>query len=911
MPDWKTIVRQRLAPLRISGSAESDFVEELAQHLEDRYAELRSGGATEEGAYRAVTAELEDAGALRNALRKSEQMPRQEHVPVGDPRSSNFFDETWRDLRYALRTLRKNPVFALFVVGTLALGIGANTTVFTVINTLILNPLPVKDASRIAAVNGTNVAGQSASGTTFPISYPDLQDYRARNHVFLSLAGYSAARIVTFQENGASERMFSELVTHDYFSTLGLTPAKGRYFLPQEDDVPGAHAVAVLSYGTWRLPFGARNDIIGSTLRLNGIEFTIVGVAPPHFIGVNAIFGPDVWVPAAMAETLLPNELQSALSDRGKSLFTAIGRYKNGASEEQAQAEMATIAASLAHDYPAADENHTVAVRPVTDVVFGSAGTGATPIRFAGIVLLIVVGIVLLIACSNVANLMLARSASRRQEFAVRLAMGASRQRLVRQLLTESVLLGLLSGAAGLFIGYAGLQLLFGNLPSAANFASPKLDGTVLGFALLISLATAFLFGTMPALKASRASVADTLKEETRTAGRSHRRITVANALVVVQVAFSFVLLVTAALFLRSIARAYQLDPGFQTAHLAIFMTNPGQTGFSRTRTKAFYKDALEHVAAMPGVASVSWASNLPLWAKPVNGLEVEGRQQRSRTDKVRSIVTVVDVGYFETAGVSITGGRRFTVGDRENSAPVIIVNEKMARDYWPNGALGKRVRLPNETQMRQIVGIAKNANYTSWGESPQACVYVPLDQNFSDSMTLFVRSERDPHQLLQAVEKEVRAVAPEVLVSSTRTGSEIVDGGLFQARMGVGLLTVFGMLALGLASVGLYGLLAYSVNQRKREIGLRMALGASSSSVLRLVLKQGMTLVGAGVLIGFIAALGAGRLLSGMLFGVSAADPLSVGAAAFALCAIALVACYLPAFLATRVDPLSALREA
>jgi macrolide transport system ATP-binding/permease protein len=343
----------------------------------------------------------------------------------------------------------------------------------------------------------------------------------------------------------------------------------------------------------------------------------------------------------------------------------------------------------LAREYPATNEGHTITVRPIREILFASNSSSSTPILFASAGLLVVVGIVLLIACSNVANLLLARSASRQQEIAIRLAMGASRQRLVRQLLTESVFLGFLSGAVGLFIAYAGLQLLFGALPPSANFVAPKLDATVFVFALFISLATGFLFGTIPASKASRASVAEALKEEARTTGRSRKRVTLANALLVGQVAFSFLLLVTATLFLRSIGRAYNIDPGFHTAHLSVFMTNPGRAGYGKPQAKAFSKDVPERVARIPGIESVSWASNLPLWARSVSGLQVEGRQQRSQADKITTIVNTVDRNYFETAGVAINSGREFTNLDQETSIPVAIVNEKMAHDYWPR----RRVR--------------------------------------------------------------------------------------------------------------------------------------------------------------------------------------------------------------------------
>ncbi len=892
MPDWKNLVRERM-PM-----AESSILDEIAEHLEDHFREARAGGASEAEAYRSAMSELDE----NYPLKRSERMPQEHRLPIGD--------DLWRDVRYAFRTMRKSPMFVLFVVLTLGLGIGANTTVFTVINTLILNPMPVGDASGLASISTADGAGASKSTPPKPLSFADLKDYQAKNQVFSSLAGYTNPRVITLQADGASERMFCELVTGNYFSTLGLRPSQGRFFSPEEDSTPGAHPVAVLNYGTWQGRFGGA-DMVGKTLRLNSGVYTIVGVAPQHFIGVNAIMGPDLWVPAAMTEQLLPNEMQNVFTDRERTVFQGAGRFKPGVSQAAAQANLSTIAADLAREYPATNENRKVNVRPIRDALFASAQAGASPVFFATAVLLIVVGIVLLIACSNVANLLLARAAARQQEMAVRLALGASRRRLVRQLLTESVLLGFLSGAVGLVISYAGLKSLFGMLPSAATFITPKFDATVYIFALVVSLATGFLFGIIPAFKGSRQDVAETLKEEARTTGRGQKRVTLANTLLVGQVAFSFLLLMTAALFLRSIQHAYEFDPGFQTAHLATFMANPGQAGYAKPQAMAFYKEARERVLRLPGVASAAWSANLPLWGRTVNGLQVEGREQRPKAEKITSILNTVGLDYFETAGVTIDRGRGFTNLDQENTAPVAVVNEKVAHDFWPGeDALGKRIQLPGEKQMREIVGIARNANYSAWAEPPQFCVYVPMEQNYSDGMTLYVRSKGDPKDILTTVDREVRAAAPQILVSGTRTGRQLVDGGLFQAKVGVMLLSIFGLVALGLASIGLYGILAYSVNQRKREIGLRMALGAAQASVLRLILKQGMTLVLTGVLIGLAASLIVDRLVSRMLYGVSSSDPLSVVAAAVVLLAVALVACYLPARWASKVDPLVALRE-
>jgi len=472
--------------------------------------------------------------------------------------------------------------------------------------------------------------------------------------------------------------------------------------------------------------------------------------------------------------------------------------------------------------------------------------------------------------------------------------------------------LGLLSGAAGLGIGLAGVQMLWSALPSGGTtFIAPKLDPVVFAFTFIIALCTGFAFGVIPALRATRVGVAAALKEEARTAGRSRRRITLGNALLVTQVAFSFVLLMMAGLFLRSIDQAYRMDPGFQTEHLAFFLTNPGQAGYDQARTKAFYKEARDRVAALPGVESVSWSSNLMLWARIAGGIRIEGRVQRSQSDTITSVVNTVDRDYFETAGVALERGRAFTIADREGATPVAIVNVKMAHDLWPDAdAIGKRLQLPAEKGFRQIVGIARTANYTTLAEPPQSCVYVPLDQNFVDGMNLLVRTKGRPEPLMTAVQREMHAAGPELMLNDMRTGRQFIDNGLFQAKIGVILSAVFGLLALGLASIGLYGVMAYSVTQRTRELGVRMALGAARTSVVRLILGQGMVLVAAGVAIGLAVSLALGRVVAGMLYGVGASDPLSIGAAAIVLLGVASLACYLPARSASKLDPLVALRE-
>jgi len=915
MPEWKEEIRSRLASLRLEPGRESEIVEELSQHLEDRYSELCESGLGESEAYRAALSEINDGHFLAAAIAPGERLPKHDAVPAGSSESAHFFTDVWRDLRYACRALRRSPAFTFFVILTMGLGIGANTAVFTVVNSLILNPLPVDNPSQLVAVSAVQAKDTRRSLALLPFSYPNLKDLQAQSSSFSGFAGYTFPNQVTWMNGRSPQRLFDELVTANYFDTLGLKPARGRFFLPEEDRTWGGHPVAVINYGTWQMRFGGAPGIIGRTMRINNVVFTIIGVAPKGFIGVNAIFGPDMWLPATMAQQVGSPEMHRALEDRGFAMFHGVARLKDGVSQQQAQASLASAAATLQREYPAVNEGQNILAEPIADVLFGDTQGTMTRSRMVlgSTILLAIVGLVLLIACSNVANLLLARAAARKQEISIRLAIGASRSRLLRQMLTESLLLGLLSGIVGLAIGYAGCQALWTFRPpdKVANLLSPKMDGSVFLYALLVSVITGFVFGIIPAIRASRSEVVETLKEETRTAGRSRRGINFANSLLVGQVAFSFIALVTAALFLRSIQHAYEINPGFETRKLALFMTAPGQAGFNRSQIKDFYRNVRTRVETLPGVASVSWASNLPLWGRVANGLLIEGREKRRKSDTIATVLNTVDFDYFVTAGVPIIKGRAFFESDQDGSLPVAVINETLAEKYFPEvDPLGKRIQAPGETFYRRIVGVARTANYVAIGEPKQPCVYLPLRQNFSDGMSLYVRTRGDAEQILNSVERTVNAVAPQVVVSEVRTADTIVHQALGFAKTGVQLLSIFGLLALILASVGLWGILSYSVNRRTREIGVRMALGAAQSSVLKMVLRQGLALVGAGVAIGLTMSLLIGRALSRLLYGVGASDPLSIGAAAFVLLAVALLACYLPARVASRVDPIVALRE-
>ncbi len=816
-----------------------------------------------------------------------------------------------RDVRYGWRGMRRTPIFTAFAVLTLGLGIGANTTVFTIVNTLLLHPLPVAEPSRLAALYDVGSPTAKPGSAKLPLAYANFEDYAQQQSSFGGMAAFTPPMVLTRQADARAERMFGEFVTRQYFDTLGLRPAIGRFFMPAEDTDPGSAPVAVLSFNAWKARFGGGAAAIGSRLELNHVAFTVVGVAPAGFLGVSAVFGPDVWLPATMCEGAFPAEFGNALSDRGKPLFHAIGRLAPGATLQRAQADLNTVAASLEREYPATNEGHGIGVRPVTDELYSSAG-GTGGFALGSAVLLAIVALILAIACANIANLLLARAITRRREIAVRVAIGASRGRLIRQLLTESVLLSLLGFLAGLGIGYAGCRFVWSFVPAevAGNMTTPKLDGGVLLAALAVSLATAFFFGLVPAWRASKSDVVSGLKEG-GAAGPSRRSVSFTNLLLGGQVAFSLVCLVTAMLFFRSIQRAYTIDPGFDSGHLALLMMNPAQAGYGEARVKAFYRAARERVANLPGVAAAAWASRLPFWNTPSRSVLIEGEEQRRKSSGIASIVVTVDEDYLKATGIPLEKGRSFTDSDDDASLPVAMVNEALAREHWPGGsALGGRFHLAGDQAVRQVVGIVKNANYSTLGEAPQPCVYLPLRQNFAGGMVLYVRSVGSPAAVLPEVQRQIAAVDPNIQISDVRTGAKLIEQVLWGPRVGVSLLGVFGSLALVLASVGLYGAMAYTVVRRKKEIGLRMALGASRPAVLRTVLWRGMAPVCYGVAAGLCGCLLLGRGLAKILFGLSAADPVSLMGASVLLLSVAWLACYLPARSATQIDPLDALRE-
>ncbi len=910
MPDWKSLVSRRLQHLWADGNVDTDVIDELTAHLQDRYDELRIAGLADDQAIEATLSEMIDSDRFDIGRRKRQQLARR--APAPDlSRGGHPLTDLWRDLRYGARLTSRHAAFSATIVLTLAFGIAANTIAFTVINSLLLSPLPVANVAELVKVSGRETADPANARAELPLSHPNLVDLQARNQVFSNLAGYAGPFGITLTGQGRPERIFAELVTANYFDTLGLKPFMGRFFRPEEDRTPGGHAVLVLGYGPWQTRFGGRGDIVGATIEINRVAFTVIGVAPAGFKGLDPVFGPDLWVPSMMTEQIVPAQNRNWLRDRAAAGFSATGRLRPGVSVGQATANLSAVAAQLRREHPTVNRGGGVSVAPLSRATL--MGVSPELALVGSVAVLAIPGLVLLIACSNVANLLLARATARRQEMALRLALGAGRSRIVRQLLTESTLLGVISGGVGLGAAAAGARLLWSFRPAeyAQNLIDVALDINVVLFAILLSAITTVVFGLAPALHASRSSLVTALNDEARTAGQQKRSIGTRHVLLTGQVALSLMALVTAGLFLRSIQRAYAVDPGFERQHLGIMMLNPGQAGYDRPHVEQLYRTVKDRIGALPEVASVSWASNLPLFTAPSRKLALDRRGDTRDGAGALTVVNTVDADYFGTTGIAITRGRAFTEADRASGFPVAIINETLARRYWPGrDPIGQRVSFVGDDVPRQIVGVTETVNYDEIGEAPQPCVYLPLAQNFTDLVVLHVRTKADPAPVLGAVQREVQGIDDRLDVGDVRTIRKVIDQALFGATMSGGLLGVFGLLALCLASLGMYGVMAYTVSLRRREMGVRLALGADSSAVLRLVLRDGLKLVGIGLVLGTAGAVAISLTLSRFLYGLSALDPVSFAIAATVLLIVAAAACYFPARRASRLDPLTVLRS-
>jgi len=806
----------------------------------------------------------------------------------------------WRNLQYSLRTLRKRPGFTLTVVITLALGIGANATIFTWIKAVLLEPLPgIEQPERLV-----EVWGATRNNSALSLSYLDYLDYRDRNVVFSGLAAHQVQPL-NLGRGGKPERVWGAVVSGNYFNVLGVKGLIGRTFLPEEDRTPNSHPVAVIGYGLWQRDFGADPKVIGRTITLNEHDFTIIGVTPKEFGSPFAGIALDAWTPVMMKDYVaLPH---FSLTDRGSRWLMVMGRLKPGVTVVQAQANIAAIARQLERTYRQTNDQMGAAVYLLSQSPFSLKRS----MQSALAVLMAAVAIVLLIACANIANLLLARAASRRKEIAVRLALGSTRWRMLGQMLTESFVLASCGAAVGLTLAFWTARSLPAFLPPYGIQVSfdTRPDVVVLAFTLGLTVITTVLFGLAPALQASKPDLVAALKDNAAALGQGRRKFPLQHALVISQMALSTVALISAGLFVRSLREAYEADPGFDPHRVLLASFDPFLSGHDDNHGREFYRRLIERVRTLPGVQSVTLARRLPLTLSGIAfaNVVIDGYTPAKDEDMHLNYETV-GPDYFRTMRIPLVQGRDFDERDNEHARGVVIINETMARRYWTGGdALGRRIKL--DKSWLQIVGIAKDVKNRTLNEALQPFLYVPFLQDYRSNMILVARTVIEPKTMFHAVRAETAALDPKIPMFDAKTFEEHIGLSLFLQRMAATILSIFGLLALSLAAVGVYGVMAYAVSQRTRELGIRISIGASRSDVLKLILGQGLTLSVVGLIGGLVTALVVTRFSAHLLYGVSSADPVTFTVIALLLLGVAVVSGYFPARRATRIDPVVALR--
>ena len=810
-----------------------------------------------------------------------------------------------KNARYAVRRLGRSPGFTAAAVLTLALGIGANSTIFSLVNAVLLRPpAHVTNPERLVSIYTSDFSGP-AYGTS---SYPDYEAFAELTDVFGGVM-LNMPHQVGVGEDDNLLRTQAELVSANYFDVLGMRMALGRDFLPDEA-VRGGPTVAVIGNELWRSKFNGDPRVLGATVRINGNPFTVVGVAPPGYFGALRGLAIDVWVPVTSASLL--GTPYDEIANRGNRSAFVIARLKDGVTLDAAQERMTVVAQRMFSAYPDAWRDVTDKGRRIT-LVAEKDNRIPPQIRGAalGFVALLMgtVALVLMVCCANVAGLLLARATARTREIAIRLSLGATRKQLVRQLLVESVVLAAFGAAVGLALAYLATSLIAtAVVPLPVKVALDlSIDARVLIFTILVTLGAGVLFGLVPALRASRPGLIAALKVENASVGIGRQRLALQKVLVVSQVAMSLLLLVGASLFLRSLSSAAAIDPGFRTDHLLVVSAEP-RPGVPRETDHALLALEMQRrIAAVPGVRSVSWTSAVPLAVGGSRrGTQIEGYERRQGED-MEFHFAVVGPQFFETLEIAIMRGRPLNANDRAGAPGAAVVNESFARRFWPNGdALGKRITSGREYE---IVGIARDGKYLTLGEPARPYMYFPALQS-PDDVQLIVRSSGEPRTLISAVRREITAAAPSWQALRARTMDDQIAASLLPQRVAAGVLWLFGIVALLLAAVGLYGVIAYSVTTRTREIGVRIALGARAGDVVRSVVRESLTLVTVGALIGVPAAWAVTRLLSGFLLGVTPGDPLAYAVAIGVLAAVTMAASWLPARRASRVDPVVAFRS-
>ena len=800
-----------------------------------------------------------------------------------------------QDLRYGVRMLVKHPGFTVIAVLALALGIGANSAIFSVVNTVLLRPLPFPEPERLVRI-GEGTRGQQPERGVF--SFPDYKDVQTQAQTLESVAGYlSSGTVLTTTDGSEPERLRGADVAADYFTVLGVKPELGRVFT-REEDQPNA-TVVVISHGLWQRRFGANPQVIGQQLKFGSASMTVIGVMPPGFEYPFRAEHQDYWEP-------LNDRPSPDREARDAHTLPVIARLKPGVTIEQARAELETISRRLEQQYPAANTN--VAIAPVS-----MHGALIGDVRPALLMLLGAVGLVLLIACANVANLLLARAASRQKEIAIRTALGASRLRVVRQLLVESLMLALTGGALGLLLAMWGVDLLVAASPAdIPRIQQVGLDTNVLVFTLALSALTGVVFGLVPALHASKPDLNDALKEGSRGSTESLRRNRVRSLLVVAEVALSLMLLIGAGLLLKSFVRLLQTDAGFDAEHV-LTLDIPLSTKRYPTpaQQQDFFRRLIERTKELPGVQSAGVVNLLPLGEGDESiTFQIAGRPPAPPGSVPEGNYTIASPGYFETLKLRLCAGRLLTERDNAQAPPVMLVSEALVRRYFAGeNPVGQRLLVGDETAPREIVGVVGDVRRAALETESQPEYYLPYEQVAERRLNLVVRTAGEPATMTATVRGAVRELDKEQLIWQTRTLDDLRAASVAGRRFNMMLLGLFAVVALLLAVLGIYGVMAYSVTRRTHEIGVRIALGAQRRDVLRLIIGQGMTLAAIGVGTGLLGALAATRLLTSLLYGVSATDPVIFAGLALLLALVALVACYVPARRATKVDPMVALR--
>jgi putative ABC transport system permease protein len=892
MPDWKVEIRGWLQSLRLAPTREAAIVEELAQYLDDYYAELLAGGATETEAERRTLAELSGSELLARELRRVERPCDLEPIVFGSNRRTNMIADLWQDMRYGARMLFKNPSFTLIAVITLALGIGANTAIFSLVYAVVFRPLPYREPDQLVRLKAT-LPRKNAFNMT--VSYPTFRDWQEQSTVFAHVAAYAAiAGGLNLTGGDRPERLASLNVSSGIFPLLGINPALGRAFVAEEEQ-QGANVV-VMSHELWRRKFQGDPNLIGKTITLDEQARTVIGIMPPGFqFPPNASNRIDLWTP------LVPNR------DRGSSFLLVVARMKPGVSQTQAQAEMDSLAQRLDEK----KRGEGISLISLHEDVVGQ--TRQALFLFLGAVVF-----VLLIACANLANLLLAQAVGRQKEIAIRVALGAGRGRLIRQMLTESLALAGLGGVCGLLLAHWGTDLLVSLIP-ANTFPPTRLQGIgisapVLLFTLGLSLLTGIAFGLPPALRAAGAEISRSLKESGRTGAGSRSSRRLRGGLVMAEIAISLTLLVGAGLLLKSFYLLQKESPGFRPENVLTMQIHLPRAKYAEERQKlGFFQELLGNLETAPGVRSAGLVNALPIGGSDfMSGYRVPNPPGAGAEHSGSVAYRVASPDYFRTMGIPIRRGRVFTERDRAGAANVAIINESFARALWPGGnAIGQIIELAwGAPTQREIVGVIGDVRHRSLEKQPLPEVYVPLQQDPRSEMAVVVATSSQPMILIPLLRDSVWRVDKDQPVMEVRAVEQVVAASVAPRRFNALLLAAFAAIALSLAAAGIYGVISHSVAQRTHEMGLRMALGAQRGAVLKLILRQGMALAFGGVSVGLFGSFALARALTNQLYGITPVDPSTFLSISVLTLLVALLACLRPAYRATKVDPLVAMRS-